>query len=445
MKAMKTLSARAQETLGGYVSAVTNRMSISNLVGRMFHGQRDLYAVFGYNRVPLYQESWQRYRRQDIASRVIDAPVNALWSNPPIVSSTDDTWNKAWNDIVINHSLWSAIARADKMAGLGNYSVLLVGLNGGKKLDIPAMPMEGAKVIYLQPYDYGCTSIVEIEADSSKPRFGKPRLYQITPTRLQQPKPAAMPAVPSFTIHYSRLVHIAENCLSDEIFGNPRIERVWNLLDDLLKVCGGTAETFWLTANRGMQVDVDKEMDLSPDDETALSEEIEEYINQLRRVIRTRGVKITNLGSETPDPKGIFDMIMCLMAGATGIPKRILLGSEAGQLASGEDRNNWAERIEERRKDFGEPVVLWPLIRVLTNAGVLPEISGNISINWPDAFRLTPLEKAMQSAQSARSATNLAKAMDLNSKLITVDEARAFMGLDTPEVTVEGTTLIAGA
>lgn len=421
---------------GAYSNAVLQRLSIANMVGRLFNGRRDLYEVFGYSRMILYREAWQRYRRQDICSRIIEAPAKALWANPPHVSSTSQAWNDTWNDIVISHNLWDTITRVDKMAGLGDYAILLVGFDDAAPVSLmdPITPRKGRKVIYLQPYDYATANITKLVTNPSDPRYLKPDLYRVMPLLEERPKPVGGWAITPFQVHNSRIVHVAENLMTDTIFGNPRVERVWNLLDDLLKVTGGSAEMFWLAANRGMQIDVDKEMELTPEDEADLTAEVEDYIHQMSRVIRTRGVKVNNLGSDTPDPTGVFTMLVKMLSGATGIPAQILVGSETGQLASDQDRNNWAERIKERRKDFGEPNVLWPLIRILTQAGVLPNPDGlKITISWPDAFHLTPLERAQTSAQKARSAANISKALLQTPKLLSPEQISSILDFDIPD------------
>lgn len=437
-----TTSKMRTNLFGGVMSAVMQRLSIANLVGRQMFGQRDLYATFGYTRIIRYLEAWQRYRRQDMFARVIDAPVSALWSNPPMITSDNKEWQKVWDDLVTNFHLYRTLARVDKMAGLGDYATLLVGLeDSGKNLNDPVVLKKGRKVTFFQPYDYAASQITRLITDPTSPRYLKPELYRVLPMLMEQPKPTGSFAIMPFQVHYSRIVHVGENFLTDEIFGNPRGERVWNLMDDLLKVCGGSAEMFWLAANRGMQMDVDKEMELNEDDEDNLSQEIDEYMNNMRRFIRTRGVKITNLGSDTPDPTGVFRMLVQLVSGATGIPARILVGSEAGQLASDQDRANWAERIQERRTEYGVPNVLYPLIRTLTNAGVLPA-EGNITIEWPDAFHLNPLEKGQAGAQQARSAANLAKALEAEPNMMTMDEARGIIGLGPKVTTIVASDLL---
>jgi len=404
------------------------RQSLGNMLGKMFQGNRDMYNVYGYSKNVQYQDCVARYQRQDVAARIVDVPADSLWANPPIITTGNAEWDSAWSELVTAQNLWNKISRVDKLAGMGQYAVLLVGYDKTPLLDMPVTNVAGRKVAYLQPYSVDAAKTSTYVTDPNSPRFMKPAIYQISPVvdaSLLGSSGTTTGVATAFQVHYSRILHIAEGCLVDELIGNPRMFRVFNLLDDLMKVCGGSAETFWIVSNRGMQVDIDKEMELTEDDEAALSDEIEEYTHNLRRVIRTRGVNINSLGSDSPDPMNIFQVIMSLIAGATGLPKRILMGSEAGHLASGQDRNNWAERIEERRTTFGEPIVLWPLIRQLTAAGVLPTVpEENIVIEWPDAFKLSPLEIAQTAAQRANAAANITRAWATAPDLVTPEVAR---------------------
>jgi hypothetical protein len=221
-------------------------------------------------------------------------------------------------------------------------------------------------------------------------------------------------------VHWTRVLHVAENALESPIIGRPRIESVFNALCDLQKVTGGSAETYWLAGNRGLHIDIDKEMDMDPDDEENLDNELKEYQHELRRTIRTRGVKVNEISSTPADPRPAFSTILNEIAADTGMPQRMIVGTEAGSLASQQDRASWAMRVSERIANFGEPVVIIPLVRLLIDAGVLP-VPTQFSILWPDAFKMNPLERAQTSAQMARSATNLAGALakieDLNQSM----------------------------
>lgn len=412
--------------------ALKTRAAIAGLLGQMFGGDRDMYKVFGYKSNINYREVEARYRRQDIAARIVEAPANALWSNPPKVHvKNNEAWTKAWNNLMRQHNVWKTVNRADKLAGMGEYSILVMGLSNAGKLDAPITSPNGSsrELLYLQPYGSHIAQLETLVTDTSSPRFMLPDKYSVNPGLETNTLSVKQP--PTFKVDATRVIHIGENYLTDEVYGNCRTARVWNLLDDLLKVAGGTAETFWLTANRGIQIDVDKDMDLSEDDANELADEVDEYQHEQRRILRTRGVKVNVLGSDVPNPKEVFGILMSLLSGATGIPKRILLGSEAGQLASEQDRNNWAERIEERRTEFGEPVVLWPLIRMFMSSGLLPQIDEDqIIIDWPSPFQLTPGEVAMASAHTGRAVVNLGKTLVEVPEFMNVDEARGIIGLE---------------
>jgi hypothetical protein len=411
----------------------TNLMSWRNrlaslLGGTMFGGMRDLYSTFGYTRNPTFNQYLFKYLKQDIAKRIIDAPVAALWSVPPTIDA-DPAFTDAWQKLVAAKAVWSQLAVLDKLCGVGRYAVMVVGINDGQPLDQPVRSSPPGvtgklrEVLYLQPYMEGSVQILKYEEDSSNPRFGQPTLYQINPAPPDLETylgagggsgsggtviSAVAGQRQAFLVHHSRVLHVADNTLENSVFGLSRLAPVYNRLDDLEKVVGGAAETFWMTGNRGLQADVDKEMELSPEDAKNLEEEIDGYVNDLRRVIKTRGVTIKNIGSEVADPKNIVDVLISLISANTGLPKRVLMGSEAGQLASAQDRANWAERVAERQQQFGAPVMLVPFINLMTNLGVLPA-SDQLTITWAEAFKMSPLERAQTSAALGRTAANLQK------------------------------------
>lgn len=404
------------------LSQFVSRAGLASNFGHRFGGLRDYYTAFGYKTELTYNDMLLKYVRQGIASRIVDAPAQSLWDNPPIITSENDDWNNAWNKLVNDKRLWETILRVDKLAGLGRYSCLFIGVDDvNSAVNPPRKPRSDGRlrnVLHMQAYSQQTANIAEINNDSSTEQFMLPDMYDIYPFRQDGAGVESRigGTLPAFKAHHSRVLHVAENTLENSVFGLPRLERVFNDLDDMLKVSGGTAETYWLTSNRGMQVDIDKDIELTPEDAADLSEELDEYMHQLRRFIRTRGVEITNLGAEVPSPEQTFNMLVSLISGSTGIPRRILIGAEAGQLASEQDRANWAERVKARRKEFGEPVIIHPLIAKLTILGALPP-NVPYTIDWPDAYILSPFERAQKAAQIARSATNLAKAIETIHKL----------------------------
>lgn len=450
---------QAKSGLKAMTSALVARMSWMSRAGMTFDNNRDLWTVFGYTRQLRVEDMYVKYRRQDVAKTLVDAPADALWTRPPILSADNPEFMEAWNNLTATIPVWDIFRRADLTTGYSRFGIIIIGLDDGQKLETPARasfspnefgtnrrPGKPNKVTYMQPYSELGVSISDFEQDTASPRFGKPLLYQISINETEAGTMAGRTiGVPRFShkVHWTRVIHICDNIVEDEVYGIPRLEPVYNLLDDLLKVAGGSAETYWLTANRGMQMDIDKDMTLDTADALALSDEVDEYHHNLRRVMRTRGVKLTELGTRTATAKDPIDAIIGLIAATSRIPQRLLMGSEAGQLASEQDRANWAERVGERRKKFAEARALAPAIQQLVALGVLPS-PVNLKTEWPDAFIMGPLESSQTSAQKARSAANLSKVLTDNPKFITIPEARRIVGLgdetrildDTPLETV---------
>lgn len=441
----------ALRTLG----ALMDRVGLAGQLGLQFNGSRKLYDVFGYKKVPTWQDFYAKYLRQDIAKRIVDFPADSTWSKGAQLAGSSKQWNKAWEAFAEEHDLWSLFAQVDKLVGIGHYAVILIGFDQGSAED-PVIPTPGLKVNFLQAYAEPNIKIVAWEQDTRSPRYGLPVMYELTAmdetSTLITGATTAITGAPlqagaegvrgkPLRVHHSRIVHIAEGALQGSIVGIPRLMPVLNRLEDLEKICGGSAEMFWLAGNRGLQIDVDKEMELSPDEAEALEDEIDEYQHSLRRTVRTRGVQINSIGkgSDVADPRGTFSVIIAMLSGATGIPQRVLMGAEAGQLASQQDRANWADIVAQRRANFAGPIVLKPFIKKLIEAGTLPKPK-QIKVEWPSAFTLNPLEESQMFAQKARSVANFARQTQPGSMpILTPEECRMTIGF--PAKPEEGTLL----
>ncbi len=404
--------------------------SWSAMLGQYFGGKRDLYGIFGWRTAISSADLMFKYQRQDIASRVVEADPRACWASPPKPIS-DDEFSRKWQDATSRTNLFHHIYRLDNMIGMHSYGGLLLGFDDGKNLSVPLSGDSAKNLTFVQPYGADSLEIKEFDGDPQSPLYAMPKMYTLKAQSVQMGNTFAFKSSP-ISVHASRIIHVAENTLETPVYGNPRLIRAFNTLDDILKTIGGAAETYWMASDKGLQADIDKDLELDTDEAAELSDEIEEYQHQLRRFIRTRGVTIKDLGGKVADPRGVFSAQIGLLSAATGIPQRILLGAEAGQLASTQDRANWAVRVEERRELFAEPIILNPLVQRLVFAGVLP-MPEKLAWNWPDAFKQSPLERSMTSAQRARTLANVSKALSDENPPITKEEGRTIIGLDEPE------------
>lgn len=413
---------------------------VARLTGGSFGGNRDYYKTFGWDLFVDSKMLWEKYNRGGIARRIVHAYGDAVWGNAPTLEGGTKPWQTAWNEMVDRLQLWSVMLRLDRLSQLGQYAVLVIGYDDGVDLSRPLRPGD-RKVTYLQPFSDRTAKVTKWGSDPLKENYGLPEMYTIYPnqTELEQMNSGITQAGPSrssFQVHHSRVIHVAQNTLESPIFGSPLLWAVWNYLTDLDKVTGGSAESYWLTANRGMNVNLDKDVELEPEDEAALSEEIEEYHHGIRRFIRTRGAEVKSLGSDVANPEGPFQTNITLIAGSTGIPKRILLGSESGHNASTQDKGAWAERVEEYRDLFAGPHMLVAFIKHLTAAGALPTLTETkkYKIAWQDAYRLSPLEQGQKANQQATAANNLGLALKNIRNLCTRQEARILIGFGPDEL-----------
>jgi uncharacterized protein len=394
-------------------SVLMERYQFAKQHGLSFSGARDLYGVLGYERDLTPSMYRDRYRRGGIAGRVVKALPKATWrGGVELVEDEDPTtataFEKECEALNKKVKLWARLQQVDILSQLGNYAVLLIGAKDDMETELPkGRPGE---VLYLTPFAEEDAKIQEYVTDASDPRFGLAKTYQLKRTKIASPQLAR-------PVHHTRVIHVAEGLLDDEVNGEPSLESVWNYLDDLDKVSGGGAEAFWLRANAGLQLDIDKDMSLSDPEKEALKVQADEYQHSIRRMLRTRGVSVNQLGSDTANFQGPVDAIMTLIAGAKGIPKRILTGSEQGELASSQDRSNWQETVKDRRTSFAEPCVVRPLIDRLVEYGYLPEPK-EYDVRWPEMENLSATERAALAASYA----------DVNAKqgamVITVDEIR---------------------
>jgi len=383
-------------------SALVSRSNIAKRLGMSYGGDRDLYQALGYSKTLQFDDFWARYERQDIAARIVDAPVNASWRKVPEVNENDEDetqFEKAWTALTKDSmvKVYHYIRRADKLAGVCQYGVLFLGFDDGKE---PHEPVESAKSLkFLRAYTEQSASITQYDRDSTSERFGMPTMYSINTANLAD---EGVNQGKALTVHWTRIIHIADGLLENEVYGTPRLKKVFNRLQDLELVSGSSAEMFWRGAFPGLGFMADADADI---DTTALADmesEIEEYVHGLKRYLRMQGITIAELAQQVADPTGHVDILLKLISGATGIPVRILTGSEAGELASSQDESNWNTRVEERRDDYCELIILRPLIDRLIEFKVLPEPGQDgYTIDWPDLF--SPSEKEQVEVAKSRS------------------------------------------
>ena len=371
-------------------SIIASRASLAASMGKSFGGKRDLYEALGYPLSLKYEDYYAQYQRGGIATRIIEAPVNGVWEQKPEVIEDVDgetEFEKGIQEIIKKKRLFHYLRRVDILSCIGQYAVLLLGVDDGQTLD---QPLDTAsELLYLQPYSEDSATIAQWEKDVTNPRYGQPLVY-----RLKMQEPGQPESFQIKDVHYTRVLHVAQGLLESNVYGIPRLERVFNRLLSLELIVGGSGEMFWQGAFPGLQFNAQPEMNMS---QTAadMKEKIDEYVHGLKRYLTTQGLDVQKLSSDVADPTNHMDVQLSVISIATGIPRRILEGSERGELASSQDEKNWNDRLDSRRRDETEPSLLRPVVDRLIEIGVIPPPrGGEYTVNWPDLSAPSNKEKA---------------------------------------------------
>lgn len=408
-------------------SALMDRLSLAGASGRMYGGSRDVFDAAGYEKLLSFEVMYDAYRRQDVAKRIVRAAPDETWRLPPTIldgANTEDgsdstPFAEAVGQLVAGMQtgaadappgLWHYASRLDRISGIGRYGCMLLGVRDGQELDQPLQPgkRDLKDLLYVSVFHEGTADIVEYARDKNDPRYGKPLFYTLTIGSEEV-------ATATKRVHWTRVIHVAEDLEDDDTFGTPRLEACWNRVTDILKIMAGAGEAAWKLLDAGHIVTTREGARLpsKPDDLHALEDQIDEFVNGLRRWLLAEGLDTSRLEGSVTDPSGLVYTNIALISAATGIPQRILLGSERGELASSQDESNWAKQIETRQQSYAGPLIIRPLINRLIYAGILPmPTTGNFVIKWPALVDSDRARDASIAATVAEALTKIGAEID---------------------------------
>lgn len=388
----------------------------------------ELREMCGYASVIDADGMKRLYTQGDIARRIIEIFPTETWKDRPEVYETEDPdeteFEMAWQKISQRLHLNAIMERADILSGIGRFGVLLLGfddvddmaeeVDGVAEAEIAQMAGEDdeseaattagttdtpRRLVFVRALDESLVKISSYEEDIKSPRFGQPLTYDLT---LHDPETGAAPdasdASTTKTVHWTRVIHLADNRTTSEVFGTPRLEPVNDRLHDTRKIMGGSAEMFWQGGYPGLSIEAapgaeGQPLDFDDDDLEELRDEIEEYRKGMKRHILLLGLKANSLAPQVADPTAHFEMQVRVACATYAIPWRILLGSEEARLAASQDAKAWNNRIARRQNEYVSPYILIPLVWRLIHAGVLPR-PAELLIHWPDPNALTEEEQA---------------------------------------------------
>lgn len=361
-------------------SVLLSRNNIMARMGKSFDSQRDIFYSLGYIRNPQIEDYLWRYRRSSLGKRIVQAYPKACWQRSPQVIENDEpgetAFEKAWLELEETFMLRQRFRQLDILSGIGRYGVLFLGFSGS---DFTKPLENGEKLLYVRAFSEESATIKEIENNANDPRAGLPKFYQI------KTYTDSRDISTTTTVHYSRCIHIVEDAENGSLYGSPRLEASLNDLQSLDYVVGGSGEMFWRGAIPGYGFIAKEGASFPAAGTTAANEvetQLEEFVHNLRRYLKLSDVDVQAFSPSIASPKDSYDVLLSNISAVTEIPKRILVGSERGELASEQDRDNWGDKVAERQENYCTPVILRPFINIMFQQGLLPEPK-DYQIKWP--------------------------------------------------------------
>ncbi len=376
--------------------ALSFRSRLASIAGKTFGGNRDLYRTLGYSRRLSVQDFRDRFDRNEVANRVVKAFPQATWrggceviedENP----ETETQFEREFADLDNRLKIWDTFRKVDILSGIGRYAVIQIVAPGN--MSDPLETVAADDIAELWVFGEDEAKVLTIETEKTNPRYGKPVFYSITRTAATSAFGVPNQGIAA-RVHYSRIIHIADGTLDDKIYGEPRLQCVWNRLDDLEKLAGGGSEAFWRRADGGKQFDLDPTLTVDEPAKDKLRTQLEEYEHDMRRFLLTRGVKINDLGSDVADFKNNVESIIGLIAAGTGIPQRVLMGSEQGKLAAKQDKVSWDNRVIDRQRDYAGPMMVRPFVDRLIELSALSTPVNGYDIRWSSITTMDDEQRA---------------------------------------------------
>lgn len=377
--------------------------------GLQFDGRRDLVEVLGYLEAPTFQDFWA-YSLRGLGARIVDLWPSATWAQPPTVEETNEPGNNTglevdWQNLVEDHDIWGYCYDLDHLAQIGEYGVLLVGVDGVTDYEAPLSTQGRGSIRYLRAYRQDHAEILTYDTDRLSPRYGLPETYRIQ-TKLDRTSGGEQ-IDQQFPVHHSHIIHFADGTRENRVLGHPILLKVIDALFDSLKTLGGVSEMTYRDGKRRVVAEMREGFHFAnPVDEKKRAKQVQAFSHDLLDFLQVDGTDIKSINGTIPNIEGNYLRIMQYIAAVLDVPMRKLFGSEQGNLATDQDNRSWLARVVARLNRVSVPRIVRPLVDFcIENSIVRPPGKGGYNVILPDLLALSPVEEAdvnLKTTQSLR-------------------------------------------
>ena len=228
---------------------------------------------------------------------------------------------------------------------------------------------------------YGPTLIVDVKVDENKEssRFGLPEIYKIKISEREEAE-----------VHYSRVIHFATRLLDHPWKSLSVLEPVWDDLTVIRNMAWGMGQTLY-RYGPGFPVITIKGAKTADD----LRRWAEEWgpLTARTSMFKTdkQEIEFKGLAGRALDPEPYYSAIMERISAGSGIPKPMIIGAQAGQLAGSEvNEREYFKLISDCQSRYEQGIM--DLIDKLMKTEQIPD--EHYKINWLGGFEVNPRDKA---------------------------------------------------
>lgn len=246
------------------------------------------------------------------------------------------------------------------------------------------------RLLFLRCFDESLVQVVRYEWNIRNPRFGLPVMYRITLNDPRQPHSGVGLPLATVYVHWSRVIHVADNLHASEIFGVPRMRPCLYPILDARKVRAASAEGYWQACLSLLSLETHPQLGGDAIVDVPSMQSIAHNLKErLQRLITTSGMSLKSVSPEIKDPTPFVAVLIEAICICLGCPIRVFKGTERGELASSQDDEDWNERRRSRQHLYLTPMLICPFIDRLIQIGVLPEpgkgrhVTSNVLVSHP--------------------------------------------------------------
>lgn len=417
------------------VNAALNAESLRGafaLNGGLDAKRPNAWCEYGYPLALTFEDFFKLYKRHSLAFGVVKRLVDKCWETEPNLTEGEEDddkqektpWEQDTANILRKAKFWKAFKEADKRRQVGKFSgILLQTRDSGARWD---QPISGSpQLIKLIPAWQGQLKAKTVNTDKNSTDYGEVTMWSFR--QLDISSDGVLDGTFDIDVHPDRIIILGDRD------GEYWLEPGYNDFVDAEKIKGGSGESYLKNAARQLNVNFDKEVNLSDIARAHgvpladLQEAFDAAAKAVNRgqdsIMITQGADVTPLVSTVPDPEKPFNVACQGIAAFSGIPMKVVVGMQTGERASTEDLRDFNKLGQGRRVTLLSDDIEQAIDHLIRVKVIKPV--AEYTVVWDDLTESSQLEK-LESA--AKMADVNAKNLGTGNLVFTPEEIRDIAG-----------------